>query len=122
MKNRIVYFFSTIILFSFVTIAHAASASADLAGLLNKVQSMKANFIQTVYDKRGKVTQKSSGRMALQRPGKFRWDVAKPMPQLIIANGTKLWIYDPDLEQLTIRSIKKAAGESPAQRINSPLA
>lgn len=75
---------------------------------------MKANFTQTVYDNRGKATQISYGKMAMQRPGKFRWDVTKPIPQLIIANESKLWIYDPDLEQVTVRSLKKVAGESPA--------
>lgn len=75
---------------------------------------MKADFTQTLIDSKGKPTQKSLGRMAIQRPGKFRWDVTKPVPQLIIANGSRLWIYDPDLEQVTIRSLSKAAGESPA--------
>lgn len=101
------------ILFIFTTHAHA-SASGDFTTLLNKVHSMQANFSQTTLDAQGKATQKSTGQMALQRPGKFRWDVKKPMPQLIIANAAKLWIYDPDLEQVTIRSLKNASGESPA--------
>jgi len=101
------------ILFFFTTVVYA-SPSADLANLLNALHSMKANFTQTIYDNHGKATQKSYGRMAMVRPGKFRWDVTKPVPQLIIANETKLWIYDPDLEQVTIRSLKKTAGESPA--------
>lgn len=101
-------------LFIFTTLAQAASPSEDLITLLNGVRSMKANFTQTVLDNHGKATSKSYGIMAMQRPGKFRWDVVKPVPQLVIANETKLWIYDPDLEQLTIRSLQKAAGESPA--------
>jgi outer membrane lipoprotein carrier protein len=109
--TRFLYF---IALFAFLSAAHAASPSEDLTSLLNSIQSMKANFSQTVYNKRGKATQKSYGRMAMQRPGKFRWDVTKPMPQLIIANGAKLWIYDADLDQVTIRSLKKSAGETPA--------
>lgn len=52
--------------------------------------------------------------MAMQRPGRFRWQVSKPIPQLIIANNDKLWIYDQDLEQVTIRSLKQGAGEAPA--------
>lgn len=112
--KRFVQFVYVFMLFSFLSVTHAASASADLASILNTVKSMKANFTQVVYDNHGKATQKSSGKMAMQRPGKFRWDITKPMPQLIIANETKLWIYDPDLEQVTIRSLKKAAGESPA--------
>lgn len=103
-----------IILFSFTSIAYAGTPSTDLGGLLNSLQSMKANFTQTVYNNRGKATQKSFGQMAMQRPGKFRWDVKKPIPQLIIANQSKLWIYDHDLAQVTVRSLQKATGDSPA--------
>jgi outer membrane lipoprotein carrier protein len=52
--------------------------------------------------------------MSLERPGKFRWEVIAPIPQTVIANGSRLWIYDPDLEQVTIRSLKKSAGDTPA--------
>ena len=75
---------------------------------------MQAGFVQTIYDNYGKPVQKSSGNMALQRPGKFRWEIKKPMPQTIIANSERLWIYDPDLQQVTIRSLKTEAGEAPA--------
>ena len=75
---------------------------------------MRADFSQTIYDNRGKVMQHSYGHMALQRPDKFRWQVTKPIAQLIIANQSRLWIYDPDLEQVTIRSLGKTAGETPA--------
>jgi outer membrane lipoprotein carrier protein len=104
----------SIIFFALFTATHAASTSSDLAGLLNAIRSMKADFTQTIYDNRGKAIQRSYGKMAMQRPGKFRWNVTKPIPQLIIANGSKLWIYDPDLQQVTIRSLKKEVGETPA--------
>ncbi|MBV9576910.1 MAG: outer membrane lipoprotein chaperone LolA [Gammaproteobacteria bacterium] len=97
-----------------LTLITQTALSADLSQLLNSVTSMQANFTQTVYDNRGKAVQQSSGRMAFQRPGKFRWEVTKPIPQLIIANQTRLWIYDPDLAQVTIRSLQRAAGEAPA--------
>ena len=61
--------------------------SSDLASLLNNIHSMRATFIQTTYDNYNKPIQKSYGRMALQRPGKFRWEVTKPIPQIIIANA-----------------------------------
>jgi outer membrane lipoprotein carrier protein len=101
------------ILFSLVTLAHADAAS-DLTNLLNQTQSMKANFSQSTFNNHGKVTQKTTGDMALQRPGKFRWNVTKPMPQLIIANQHKLWIYDPDLEQVTIRAFNETSNDAPA--------
>ena len=91
-----------------------ATPGDDLSVLLNGVQSMRANFNQTVYDNHGKAVQQSTGQMSMQRPNRFRWQVKKPIPQLIIANGDRLWIYDPDLEQVTIRTIKKAAGDTPA--------
>lgn len=95
-------------------ISAQASAGDDLANILNATQAMRANFTQTVYDNHGKAIQKTYGYMALQRPGKFRWEVKKPIPQVIIANQSRLWIYDPDLEQVTIRSLHTAAGETPA--------
>lgn len=91
-----------------------ASSSADLAKVLNNVTSMQADFVQSTYDNHSKLVQQSFGQMALERPGKFRWQVKKPIPQLIIANDTRLWIYDPDLEQVTIRVLHKASGEAPA--------
>lgn len=104
-----------IVIFLFTTTSlFAASSSAALSELLNSVQSMQANFTQTIKDTHGKKGQASTGKMALQRPGKFRWEIIKPMPQLIIANQQKLWIYDPDLEQVTIRSLKGSSDETPA--------
>ena len=107
------FFFSVFILFFCVSYVYADPA-ADLANLLNTAHSMKANFIQTTYNNHGKVTQKASGNMALQRPGKFRWNVIKPMPQLIIANKIKLWIYDADLQQVTIRRLDQSTSDAPA--------
>lgn len=93
-----------------------ATSGTDLSNLLNNMKTMRATFTQTIYDSSGnsKAALKSQGRMALDRPGKFRWEVSKPMPQVIIANGNRLWVYDPDLQQVTIRSLKTEAGEAPA--------
>lgn len=92
----------------------AISDSETLATLLKNMHSMQADFSQVIINKNGKTLQKSAGRMYLQRPSQFRWEVSSPNRQLIIANGKRLWIYDPDLEQVTIRSLVKAAGETPA--------
>ncbi len=105
----IVLFFALFAVSSF-----AASASDDLKNLLNNVKTMQASFTQTIYDNRGKAVETSNGTMSMERPGKFRWQVTKPIPQLIIANQNKLWVYDPDLEQVTIRKLEKATGDTPA--------
>jgi outer membrane lipoprotein carrier protein len=93
--------------------AQAISPVNELTDYLNAMRTMKANFIQITYDNHHKPIQQSYGQMALHRPGQFRWQVIKPIPQLIIANKSRLWIYDEDLEQVTIRSLKHAAGETP---------
>ncbi len=99
----------------FVVVAHADQTSfIKLSALLNSIQSMQANFNQTIYDNKNKAIQQTTGSVSLQRPGRFRWEVIKPIPQLIVANQTTLWIYDRDLEQVTVRSIKQASDNAPA--------
>jgi outer membrane lipoprotein carrier protein len=90
------------------------SAMVRLNQLLANTQTMRADFTQTILDNNAKPLQKAVGKMALLRPGKFRWEVLRPTAQLVVANGLRLWIYDPDLEQVTIRLISKEMGETPA--------
>ena len=97
-----------------VSKAYAVAPAQQLSDLLNQTRTMQANFTQTTYDNKGKAIQQGRGQMALWRPGRFRWEVKKPLPQVIIANTTRLWIYDPDLEQVTIRPLKQTTGEAPA--------
>lgn len=113
MKLSFMRYILALLLFTVFTTAYA-TADADLSNLLNSLRSIRANFTQTVYDNHGKTVQKSYGHMALQRPGKFRWEIKKPIPQVIIANQTRLWIYDSDLQQVTIKALHRAAGETPA--------
>jgi outer membrane lipoprotein carrier protein len=95
--------------------AIAADASTEaLTKLLLDIHTMQAHFTQSINDKSAKSLQQSEGKMSLSRPGKFRWETTSPSAQLIIANGSSLWIYDADLEQVTIRTVHKAAGQTPA--------
>jgi outer membrane lipoprotein carrier protein len=85
-----------------------------LRAFIGETRSAKASFVQTVFDASGAVQQESSGSVQFQRPGKFRWEYLKPFPQLIVGDGESLWIYDPDLNQVTRRKLGKALGSSPA--------
>lgn len=96
------------------TNVYADSASHDLTELLRNIHTMQADFDQKIMNKSSQLVRNTEGSMALQRPGMFRWDVKKPISQLIIANGKKLWIYDKDLEQVVVRSLASGAGETPA--------
>jgi len=96
----------------------ATSASADeiqtLKNFFQNATSMRAKFQQTVVDNLGRKVQEVTGSMQLQRPGKFRWDYDKPYVQLIVGDGKKVWLYDPDLNQVTVRPLDKVLGSSPA--------
>ncbi len=77
------------------------------------LQSLRADFIQRVFDEQDRVMQASSGQMLMQKPGKFRWDYRTPAEQVIVADGERLWAYDVDLAQVTVRKLDKALGSTP---------
>jgi outer membrane lipoprotein carrier protein len=85
-----------------------------LKAFISDTKTAKASFSQTVLDQNGRVRQKSEGTLAFSRPGKFRWVYQKPYEQLIVGDGSRLWIYDADLEQVTVRQLGDALGSSPA--------
>ncbi len=93
----------------------AGAASVDtLKALLNQTTTAKARFAQVVADKNGKTLQQASGTMEFARPGRFRWEYVKPYEQTIVGDGSRLWIYDKDLNQVTVRKLDRALGASPA--------
>ncbi len=95
--------------------ALASAAGTDaLKMFLGQSQTLKARFAQTVLDRNLKPLQKAQGVMQFSRPGKFRWDYQKPYEQVIVGDGSKLWIYDKDLNQVTVRKLDQALGASPA--------
>jgi len=91
-----------------------ADAQTRLEDFIQGTKGLKAQFTQTVFDKTGRKTQESTGNLFLSRPGKFRWVYQKPYSQLIVGDGKKLWIYDEDLDQVTVRKLDRALGDSPA--------
>ena len=92
----------------------AADASEELSRLLQPLGAISGNFSQTLKDQKGKTLQKSSGNFSVQRPGRLRWQTGEPFPQLLVTNNKKLWLYDPDLEQVTIRPVDNRMKETPA--------
>jgi outer membrane lipoprotein carrier protein len=92
----------------------SAAATDALKVFLTQTQTVKARFAQMVLDKNGKQLQQAQGTMQFSRPGKFRWDYQKPYEQIIVGDGSRLWIYDKDLNQVTVRKLDRALGASPA--------
>jgi len=75
---------------------------------------LKADFTQTVIDANSVTVQDATGTLQLLRPGRFRWDYHTPYEQLIVADGTRVSIYDPDLEQVTVKLMDETIGNMPA--------
>jgi len=92
----------------------------DLQTKLSDYHTLSAVFRQVVYNADGSVLQKSSGEMAVERPSKFQWYIQKPMRQMIETDGQKLWIFDPDLSQVTIRKLDQSAGKMPVLLLTHP--
>ncbi len=92
-----------------------ADATQLLKEFHSSVKTFEAQFAQSVRDEKGKEIQKSSGTVYLLRPGKFRWDYLAPDKQMVVSNGSKIWIYDPGLEQVTVKSLASAIGQTPAR-------
>lgn len=103
------------LLLTLTTFVALAGARGDLATFTANLKGLDGQFTQTVFDANGKLKETSSGRVALSAPRLFRWEYVKPYEQLIVADGEKVWVYDPDLSQVTVRP-------QGVEEQNSPLA
>ena len=81
-----------------------ADARSQMAAFTKGLQGLDGRFEQRVYDPNGRHSETSSGSVKMAAPRQFRWEYLKPAPQLIVADGDNIWIYDPDLEQVTVRN------------------
>ena len=100
-----------------LAISTAANAGArdQLDAFSKGLKGLDGQFSQQVFDPRGKQKEASSGRVAVSAPRLFRWEYVKPYPQLIVADGKTVWVYDPDLQQAS----KRPQG---VEEASSPLA
>lgn len=95
----------------------AAGSLERFQSFIRTTQSARGEFEQKVYDRNKKLVQDSKGNFAFQRPGKFRWVFSKPYSQLIVGDGQRVWVYDADLNQVTVRKLTSALGATPAALI-----
>ncbi|MGH8428752.1 MAG: outer membrane lipoprotein chaperone LolA [Gammaproteobacteria bacterium] len=85
-----------------------------LDALLATTRTFTAHFTETVTNANAATVKNASGMVAIAKPGRFRWDYERPYKQVIVADGEKLWIYDPELEQVTVRTESQALTAGPA--------
>ena len=98
----------------FCCVEAKAAALERFRTFAQSTQSARTDFEQKVHDRNGKLTQESRGTFVFQRPGLFRWVYAKPLDQVIVGDGERVWIHDRDLNQVTVRKLSRALGSTPA--------
>src|SRR5688500_5772837 len=114
-RARFIAAFAAVLSLTIFSAAAMAAARDDLTAFTRDLKGLDGQFVQKVYDANGKLKESTSGRVAMSAPRLFRWEYLKPHPQLIVADGKKVWVYDPDLQQVTVRA--QGVDEQ-----NSPLA
>lgn len=103
-----------------VVLPAQAGARDELNRFTRGLQGLDGQFSQQVTDSRGRVKERSSGRVAVAAPRQFRWEYKTPHAQLIIADGKKVWAYEPDLEQVTVRPQGEEERNSPLAALINP--
>ncbi|MCL4123163.1 UNVERIFIED_CONTAM: hypothetical protein GTU68_048306 [Idotea baltica] len=110
------------ICFTLTPLAKASDSAAEkLTVFLQTVVTFKSQFEQTVLSPKGEIIEQAQGQFFLERPGKFRWDYLSPYPQEIVADGTRIWFYDVDLEQVTVKSQQAALTDTPATLLSGEM-
>jgi outer membrane lipoprotein carrier protein len=93
-------------------------AVARVDAYLASLRTLSADFAQVVRNRDGQVVERASGTLSLSRPNRFRWDYRQPYLQTIVADGERLWLYDSDLEQVTVRALEAGLGSTPAMLLS----
>lgn len=125
MKILRTFLITAITLFTFQNMATAATEQQninELSKLLEQAQSMTGNFSQVTLDATGTRLQETNGELALKRPGLFRWHTSAPQEQLLISDNQRIWLYDPDLMQLTIQKMDQRMSHTPALLLSGNVA
>ena len=99
-------------------LAQGGDAVGRVDAYLAKMNTLSADFSQVVRNRDGQIVDRASGKLSLSRPDRFRWDYQKPYLQTIVADGKQLWLYDSDLEQVTVRALEQGLGSTPAMLLS----
>ena len=117
--------FSTAIIFLSLSISSVIALAGEGERLLDKfiveTKTMSANFSQSLRTSDGELLQESTGQFYLQKPGRFRWNYMLPYAQEIVSDGENIWIYDVDLQQVTVQKQSIALSNTPMALIQDKI-
>jgi outer membrane lipoprotein carrier protein len=89
-----------------------------IESFLRGLEGLQAQFKQVLTDRNGATTEEAHGTLAIRRPDRFRWDYREPYQQVIVADGTRIWLYDSDLDQVTVRKLDDTLSATPAMLLS----
>lgn len=117
---------SRVLIASVAWIALAATAADDQAPAqlrkqLDAMTSLQGDFVQTLFDPKGKLQDESKGTFVMMRPGKFYWKTETPSPQLLVSNQKTIWLYDPDLQTVNIRPFSDDLQKTPTLLLTADI-
>jgi outer membrane lipoprotein carrier protein len=104
-----------------ISVVHAADVEVGrkrVESYLDGLQGLQAQFHQVLTDRSGRAIDEASGVLAIRRPNRFRWDYREPYSQVIVADGSRIWLYDTDLEQVTVRKLDDTLSATPAMLLS----
>lgn len=104
----------TLVSIAFAAVAYAGEGQQRLDRFMDELGTMRAQFVQSVVEPDGSVVEQSEGELLVSRPGRFRLEYLKPYRQTYVADGKRIWMYDRDLEQVTVREQEMTLGSTPA--------
>lgn len=97
------------------------TAAEHLAERMADLEQLEADFSQRLIDGRGMELRQTRGRLWAERPDRFRWEVASPFAEVLIGDGETLWLWDPDLQQVTIRPYDERLQATPARLLSGAV-
>jgi outer membrane lipoprotein carrier protein len=109
--------FKLLLLYTVTSLFHPlvhADATSELLALLSPVKGISADFTQDTFNSKGIVQQHNEGLLKAKEPNRFFWKTAEPFPQEIITDGKTLWVYDPDLAQVSVKPFEENYSKTPA--------
>lgn len=119
--NRFLIHLLFALTFLYATCLTAGEGERLLDKFLTQTKTMSADFSQTLRTNEGEVLQQTSGRFYLSRPGKFRWNYAEPYEQEIVSDGENIWIYDVELQQVTVQKQSSTLSNTPMALMEGKL-
>ncbi|MBK1733936.1 outer membrane lipoprotein carrier protein LolA [Halorhodospira abdelmalekii] len=121
-RLRIVLLSGLLVVGGGVVITATAGQQAELEAYYERAETLQGLFEQWTIDERDRIIDQASGEFVIERPARFRWSYAEPFAQEIVADGERLWVYEVDLDQVTVRDQHAALGSAPAQLLSGDYA